>query len=61
MVISALRSHDWVQTQAAESLGISERVLRYKMKKPELPRLENRRGIMAIESGGTGLWVVFCR
>ncbi len=33
MVISALRSHDWVQTQAAESLGISERVLRYKMKK----------------------------
>jgi two-component system response regulator AtoC len=33
MLVSALRSHDWVQTRAAESLGISERVLRYKMKK----------------------------
>jgi two-component system response regulator AtoC len=33
MLVSALRSHDWIQTRAAESLGISERVLRYKMKK----------------------------
>ena len=33
MIISALEKSDWVQTRAAERLGISERVLRYKMKK----------------------------
>ena len=33
MLLSALESHDWVQTRAADSLGISERVLRYKMEK----------------------------
>ncbi len=33
MLLSALEEHDWVQTKAAESLGISERVLRYKMNK----------------------------
>ncbi len=33
MVISALEKCDWVQTRAADILGISERVLRYKMKK----------------------------
>jgi two-component system response regulator AtoC len=33
MLIAALEKHNWVQTQAAESLGISERVLRYKMHK----------------------------
>lgn len=33
MIVSALERTDWVQTQAAELLGISERVLRYKMKK----------------------------
>ena len=33
MMIDALDNHDWVQTRAAESLGISERVLRYKMEK----------------------------
>jgi len=33
MLIDALESHDWVQTRAAEALGISERVLRYKMEK----------------------------
>ncbi|WP_457575892.1 helix-turn-helix domain-containing protein, partial [Desulfomarina sp.] len=31
--VQALEKHGWVQTKAAESLGISERVLRYKMKK----------------------------
>ena len=31
MLLAALEEHDWVQTRAAESLGISERVLRYKM------------------------------
>jgi DNA-binding NtrC family response regulator len=30
---AALERHGWVQTQAAEDLGISERVLRYKMRK----------------------------
>ena len=33
MLLSSLEQHGWVQTRAAESLGISERVLRYKMKK----------------------------
>lgn len=33
MLLSALDQYDWVQTRAADSLGISERVLRYKMKK----------------------------
>lgn len=33
MIVSALEKTDWVQTKAAELLGISERVLRYKMKK----------------------------
>ena len=33
MIVSALERSDWVQTKAAELLGISERVLRYKMKK----------------------------
>jgi two-component system response regulator AtoC len=33
MLMHALEKHGWVQTKAAESLGISERVLRYKMKK----------------------------
>jgi two-component system response regulator AtoC len=33
MLISALEQNDWVQTRAAESLDISERVLRYKMKR----------------------------
>jgi len=30
---AALERHGWVQTQAAQELGISERVLRYKMRK----------------------------
>jgi DNA-binding NtrC family response regulator len=33
MLVAALEQNDWVQTRAADSLGISERVLRYKMKK----------------------------
>lgn len=33
MLIEALDNHQWVQTRAAESLGISERVLRYKMER----------------------------
>ena len=33
MILSALERFDWVQTKAGEALGISERVLRYKMKK----------------------------
>ena len=33
MLVSALEQSEWVQTRAADSLGISERVLRYKMKK----------------------------
>jgi len=33
MVVQALEKYGWIQTKAAKSLGISERVLRYKMKK----------------------------
>ncbi len=38
MLLQALEEHDWVQTRAAESLGISERVLRYKMGKAGIDR-----------------------
>ncbi len=33
LIVKALHQHQGIQTKAAESLGISERVLRYKMKK----------------------------
>ncbi len=33
LIVDALEQNDWVQTRAAEMLGISERVLRYKMGK----------------------------
>lgn len=33
MLVAALEKNNWIQTRAAESMGISERVLRYKMKK----------------------------
>ncbi len=33
MILEALNNNKWVQIRAAEQLGISERVLRYKMKK----------------------------
>ena len=33
LIVKALHQHQGVQTRAAESLGISERVLRYKIKK----------------------------
>ena len=32
-IVKALHQHHGVQTKAAESLGLSERMLRYKMKK----------------------------
>lgn len=38
MLTAALEEHDWVQTRAAESLGISERVLRYKMNKAHIKK-----------------------
>lgn len=38
MLLDALQRHDWVQTKAAESLDISERVLRYKMEKAGIRR-----------------------
>ena len=39
MLISALEKHNGIQTQAAKSLGISERVLRYKLKKHGIKNL----------------------
>lgn len=38
MLLSALEKNAWIQTHAAESLGISERVLRYKIKKHDITR-----------------------
>jgi two-component system response regulator AtoC len=38
MLLAALEQAQWVQTHAAEQLGISERVLRYKMSKFEIRR-----------------------
>ncbi len=38
MIVSALEKHQWVQTKAAEELGISERVLRYKMNKADIKK-----------------------
>lgn len=38
MLIDALERHNWVQTRAAESLGISERVLRYKIERLGIAR-----------------------
>ncbi|MDY6854773.1 MAG: sigma-54 dependent transcriptional regulator [Thermodesulfobacteriota bacterium] len=45
MVISALEKNAWIQTKAAEVLGISERVLRYKMKKHKLMSSNARKKI----------------
>ncbi len=36
MLLNELEKNDWVQTKAAEALGISERVLRYKMNKANI-------------------------
>ncbi|UCD72399.1 MAG: hypothetical protein JSW70_05245 [Syntrophobacterales bacterium] len=36
LIVKILDEHGWVQTKATRSLGISERVLRYKMKKYRL-------------------------
>ncbi|BCO08312.1 sigma-54-dependent Fis family transcriptional regulator [Desulfolithobacter dissulfuricans] len=33
MILDSLEEHNWIQTRAAEALGISERVLRYRMDK----------------------------
>ena len=33
ILFEALEKHEWIQTRAADSLGLSERVLRYKIKK----------------------------
>ncbi len=39
LLLKALKENNWVQTKAAESLGISERVLRYKMNKIGIRRV----------------------
>jgi DNA-binding NtrC family response regulator len=38
MIMEALVSADWVEAKAAEAIGISERMLRYKMKKLRIVR-----------------------
>ncbi len=40
LIIKALRRNGWVQTKAADELGVSERVLRYKMKKYKIAEEE---------------------
>lgn len=42
MLLEALEKYDWIQTKAAESLGISERVLRYKMEKAGITSKRNQ-------------------
>ena len=42
MILAALEKVEWVQTRAAETLGISERVLRYKMDKHGIRRSRTR-------------------
>jgi len=42
MMLAALEKAEWIQTRAAEMLGISERVLRYKMDKHGLRRSRTR-------------------
>jgi two-component system response regulator AtoC len=39
MLLDALEQSSWVQTRAAAFLGISERVLRYKIKKHDLKNI----------------------
>jgi two-component system, NtrC family, response regulator AtoC len=38
MIIEALVNADWIQTKAALTLGLSERMLRYKIKKYNIVR-----------------------
>ncbi len=38
MILASLERHNWIQTRAAEDLGISERVLRYKMERLGIKR-----------------------
>ena len=42
MILAALERAKWIQTRAAENLGISERVLRYKMDKHGIRRSRTR-------------------
>jgi two-component system response regulator AtoC len=42
MILAALEKVEWIQTKAAETLGISERVLRYKMDKHGISRSRAR-------------------
>jgi len=39
LILKALKNNSWIQTRAAEELGISERVLRYRMKKYNIHRI----------------------
>jgi len=44
MIIEALVNADWVQTKAAAALGLSERMLRYKIKKYGISRSPRTEG-----------------
>ena len=43
MIIDALRKTGWVQTKAAELLGTSRNIVKYKIKKYGIERGEERR------------------
>jgi len=49
-VVHALEKHGWVQTRAAQDLGISERNLRYKMQKFAIRRPEGGRSALGSSS-----------
>ncbi len=42
MMIAALEKHDWIQTRAADTLEIIERMLHYKMKKYRIKNQKKR-------------------
>ena len=44
MILEALERNGWVQTRAAQELGISERVLRYRMERLNIRRPQGQRG-----------------
>jgi len=46
IILSALENRNWIQTQAAELLGINERVLRYRMKKHALTKKRQSFGMI---------------
>jgi transcriptional regulator with GAF, ATPase, and Fis domain len=54
MILAALEKEDWFQTRAARLLGITERNLRYKMKKYNINNVKRGRKYRSGERNSTG-------